>query len=558
METPKLNPLAVMRFRRYIASEAYDHAIERSADRAKIVQQSFQFQLRYRRGDDILIPVDNLGFEHPVGVNETNGQVGNIANLDHLRLDLDRDGSPTKSYQIHGIIHAPDSTPTEEPAPFKPNDLEHLNAPHRDPSPDAVASQWQYSFGEPFLLRPVTNEALRNQTEQLVHLFNLRTGLPVSAPNSDVRLFPNFRYVGTVPVLDPRYSGSRAAFTRGQLVTAATFGRRSIRIGHRDSTNSVYCIGANTGAAAWVLEDKLAPIEYVSLDEFKKSYPWTDGTMAPKKRRQQFLEAAASSEGALVKLEQSDSGDEGSPKPAVPLQIEGPERLTLTYRDYSGREDLSEGEEAPAESLEESDRPIFDGNDNPYYDDNPSPAEIHEGEDDPTLAPLLVKQEDLGNGQGLRTRISIDRNRPQTPELERRLRRDQAMLDSWHQRKSGGEEHTERRRTRRRRRHLQGMGLLLNQMGVAQAKHHQPKYERPEYDRMEIEFQEQDEQKLLTYHPHDDTAENPSPWSRYSTPVTESPADTPVLSARGSPFDESDWQLSKVLEAGDEYQSPKD
>ncbi|KAK6340638.1 hypothetical protein TWF696_008962 [Orbilia brochopaga] len=546
------NPLAVMRFRQYTASEPYDHTGERSVDRAKIVQQSFQYQLKYKRGDDILIPVDNLGFEHPVGVNETNGQVGNIQNLDHLRLDLDRDEPPTRSYQIHGIIDAPDSTP------FKPNDYEHLNKPPREPSPDAVTSRWQYSFGEPFLLRPVTNEQLKNQTEQLVHLFNLRTGEPISAPIATVQLFPNFRYVGTVPVLDPRFSGSRAAFTCGQLVTAATFGRRSIRLGHRDSTNSVYCIGAASGAAAWVLEDKLEAIEYISLDEHKQSFPWTDGTLITKKRRQKLLEATTSNspEGALVKQEQLDSGDEGYPQPTRALQIEGTNKLTLTYIDNGEDEEereRGESEDALGESV--SDRALFDENANPYYDDNPSPASIHEGEDDLSLAPLRVKQEDLGNGQGLRTRISIDRNRPQTPDPERRRRRDQAMLDSWHQRKSGGEEHPGRQRIHGRHRRVQAVAMLINQMGVEQPVQDQPMQDQPEPSK------QQSTQKLLTYAPDDDTAEDTSAQTRYSTPVTDSSVDTPVLSARAcSPFDEPDLQLSTAFEArnSSQYQPSRD
>ncbi|KAJ6262534.1 hypothetical protein Dda_3345 [Drechslerella dactyloides] len=506
------SPLAVMRFRQYTASEPYDYTIPRSADRAKVGAPEFQYQLKYKRGDEILIPVDNLGFDHPVGINETNGQVGNIANLDHLRLDLDGRKPPTRSYQIHGIIDL--DKPTEV-SPFRPNDYEHLNKPPGQLSEDASSSRWQYSFGEPLLLRPISNEQLKNQTERLVHLFNLCSGKPLSLPMSSVQLFPNYRYIGTVPVLDPRFSGARAAFTCGQLVTAAMFGKRSIRLGHRDITNSVYCISSTTGAAAWVLQDKLEPIEHISLDAYKESLSWTQSTVASKRRRKRLTDASssASPEGVLVKQEDPPSDDEYA-QSMRRLQIEGTNTLTLTYVD--------DEEDAPGET----DHELFDDdNSNPYYDETPSPSSPHEGEDDPSLAPLRVKQEDLGNGQGLRTRISIDKNRPQTPEHERRLRRDQAMLESWHQRRLGGEERTGRHPLRGRHRRVQQVAVMHGQMGT----------EGLPVDPTEPPGQQEIAEELLIEYPEDGVTDALSVRSRFSTPVTPSTIDTPVLSAKASP-----------------------
>ncbi|KAK6495801.1 hypothetical protein TWF481_002847 [Arthrobotrys musiformis] len=263
-----LDSKAVMRFRVFIAHENYDAVWKGvSKHRRTVIQDAsyFQHPLKFQRHDRILVPLDNICYDCLVGINERTGEVGNLC------LDRVTPAEGIQQFRIHGVFKEYGST---RPI-IKTNANRHyvyhqMHSSVHEEFPPAILyePQWQYYYGDPFLLRPefssttTTTEQRDHEGVRKINVFNLRTGEPLSVPITKLRLHPNYKFKGSeIRSSQKGLGNSIAQFRSGQLLTVAVLGGRNVRLGGRTTSSLLFCLATGTGAASWVLENQLEPLD---------------------------------------------------------------------------------------------------------------------------------------------------------------------------------------------------------------------------------------------------------------------------------------------------------
>ncbi|KAK6519426.1 hypothetical protein TWF281_003260 [Arthrobotrys megalospora] len=251
-----LDSKAVMLFRVFTAQESYDAVPKAvSKTRALYVQDAsyFQHALKFQRHDRILVPLDNLTYECPVGINERTGEVGNLC------LDRVTPVEGVQQFRIHGVFTEYGSTkPTQgNQSPSKLNEFPPTNLP---------GPRWQYHYGDPFLLRPdfspTSSGGQDNGGVRKVNVFNLRTGEPLSVPLTKVRLHPNYRFKGSgMRIIKTGIDSSSTKFRGGQLLTVAVLGGRNVRLGGKATSSLLFCLATGSGAPSWVFENQIEALD---------------------------------------------------------------------------------------------------------------------------------------------------------------------------------------------------------------------------------------------------------------------------------------------------------
>ncbi|KAF3225537.1 hypothetical protein TWF192_002715 [Orbilia oligospora] len=254
-----LDAKAVMRFRVFIAQENFD-SVSRgvSKHRATFLQDAsyFQHPLRFQRHDRILVPLDNMCYDCPVGINERTGEVGNLC------LDRVTPAEGIQQFRIHGVFKEYGTT-----EPIKTSNVNHHNSNIEEfPPANLYEPRWQFHYGDPFLLRPdfnLTNSGQRDvEGIRKVNVFNLRTGEPLSVPLTKIRLHANYKFKGSEIRGSQKGIGSLGTqFYTGQLLTVAVLGGRNVRLGGRTTRSLLFCLATGTGAPSWVLENQLEPLD---------------------------------------------------------------------------------------------------------------------------------------------------------------------------------------------------------------------------------------------------------------------------------------------------------
>ncbi|KAK6358623.1 hypothetical protein TWF730_007948 [Orbilia blumenaviensis] len=252
-----LDSKAVMRFRVFIAQENFDTVSKTASKHRQACLQDasyFQHALKFQRHDRILVPLDNICYDFPVGVNERTGEVGNLC------LDLVTPAEAIQQFRIHGVFKEYGST--------KPMKINRQSSNFNEFPPRILYNepQWQYHYGDPFLLRPefnTTSSSERNNDGvRKINVFNLRTGEPLSVPLSKVRLHPNYRFKSSEIRGSKRgLESSSTQFRGGQLLTVAVLGGRNVRLGGRATSSLLFCLATASGIPSWVLEDQLEPLD---------------------------------------------------------------------------------------------------------------------------------------------------------------------------------------------------------------------------------------------------------------------------------------------------------
>ncbi|KAK6517677.1 hypothetical protein TWF506_004859 [Arthrobotrys conoides] len=253
-----LDSKAVMRFRVFIAQENFDDVSKRiSKHRATFLQDAsyFQHPLRFQRHDRILVPLDNMCYDCPVGINERTGEVGNLC------LDRVTPAEGIQQFRIHGVFKEYGTT-----KPIKTNVNHHYSGIEEFPPENLYEPRWQFHYGDPFLLRPdfnLTNTGQRDaEGIRKVDVFNLRTGEPLSVPLTKIRLHPNYKFKGSeIQGSHKGLGNSGTQFRAGQLLTVAVLGGRNVRLGGRTTSSLLFCLSTGTGFPSWVLESQLEPLD---------------------------------------------------------------------------------------------------------------------------------------------------------------------------------------------------------------------------------------------------------------------------------------------------------
>ncbi|KAK6348557.1 hypothetical protein TWF718_006345 [Orbilia javanica] len=267
-----LDSKSVMLFRVFIAQEDFDTVSKAvSKNRATFLQDAsyFQHPLKFQRHDRILVPLDNMCYDCPVGINERTGEVGNLC------LDRVTPAEGIQQFRIHGVFKEYGST-----RPIKTNVNQYNPGTEDFPPENLYEPQWQFHYGDPFLLRPdfnPTNITGQRENEGLrkINVFNLRTGEPLSVPLTKVRLHPNYIFKGSeIRGSQKGLGNSRSQFRSGQLLTVAVLGRRNVRLGGRTTSSLLFCLATGSGVPSWVLENQLEPLDTEFMSSANHSCHW--------------------------------------------------------------------------------------------------------------------------------------------------------------------------------------------------------------------------------------------------------------------------------------------
>ncbi|KAK6495838.1 hypothetical protein TWF481_002883 [Arthrobotrys musiformis] len=250
----------------------YDSLSTLPNELAKVHEQSVErmqgINIPWQRHDRILVPLDNICYDCPVGINERTGEVGNLC------LDRVTPAEGIQQFRIHGVFKEYGSTKpiiktnANRHYIYHHNQQMHPSVHEEFPPATLFEPQWQYHYGDPFLLRPEFRSA-NTATEQRDHegvrkinVFNLRTGEPLSVPLTKLRLHPNYKFKGSeIRSSQNGLGNSIAQFRSGQLLTVAVLGGRNVRLGGRTTSSLLFCLATETGAASWVLENQLEPLD---------------------------------------------------------------------------------------------------------------------------------------------------------------------------------------------------------------------------------------------------------------------------------------------------------
>ncbi|KAF3934913.1 hypothetical protein ABW19_dt0206327 [Dactylella cylindrospora] len=256
-------------FYRYTAFKPDDRTLS-SYNRSRSVFDRIPLEhpLRFKKGDRILIPADNLTFPFIVGVNESTKEIGNL-HQDNVGLIA----NDVKDFEVrvHGKIASSGSNrrPFRRPVVYPEPDPKIESSP--EPENDSVGAGWSYKSGDPFFLRPpISEEAELENTEgkRSIGIWNLRTGESLTVPVIQLQFFPNCRYIGPQISSSPRRPkrSTKLRFRKNALLTFAAYGQRKMQIhGNGGRVSSIYCVDVETGDAGWILDSHIEELSTLRL-----------------------------------------------------------------------------------------------------------------------------------------------------------------------------------------------------------------------------------------------------------------------------------------------------
>ncbi|KAK6544111.1 hypothetical protein TWF694_000821 [Orbilia ellipsospora] len=247
-------------------------------------------RLKFKQGDTILVPVENLGSNHPIGIHRLRCEVGNL-NLDNLDPQ-----NQVIWLQIHGYFQI------NEPCP---------------PQVGAPAHQWTKKDGDPFIIKPrATNETPTDEEtgEVLIEALNLRTGEPTLVPPREVELFANHQYIGL----------STDLFQDGEFVTVTQFFSRKVRQEGGGDLSLWYATSVRTGWGGWVYKNNLQPLHEEQMHDNNMVL-----SMLP---RNPVLELSSNLQSMKIR----DSRSEASRRKAM-VKVESPEFQGFSSTDLNRR-----------------------------------------------------------------------------------------------------------------------------------------------------------------------------------------------------------------------------
>ncbi|EPS44099.1 hypothetical protein H072_1933 [Dactylellina haptotyla CBS 200.50] len=261
----------VMKCRKFTARRGHDSR-PNNVSRARSVfrQQDFHHQLSFKPGDHVLIPIENLGSELPVGIHESNGEVGNLA-LDNL----DPEDFVT-GLRIHGTIL--EFGPADPHLPIRNNNIPYCESPEGATG----GPQWEYKYGDAFFLRPLMDEYIDNGKDRRIEVFNIRTGRPLIVTPKQVKFLASYRYIGTSQdQIRPRKSNvKRPVFQTGDLLTVAERKPRDLykAEGKAPPSKLLFAVKSTTGEAGWVFEDKIQQLSEDEMENYDDVIPIANGS----------------------------------------------------------------------------------------------------------------------------------------------------------------------------------------------------------------------------------------------------------------------------------------